>query len=89
MLENTCEVMGNAEGISHQSGEYVHTPGEVSSAVRNPCCRKADMKLAWVGAGCRAGAGFGVPCGAEDDAVKDSLWEAFSKYTCPGGAEGR
>lgn len=47
------------------------------------------MKLAWVGAGCRAGAGFGVPCGAEDDAVKDSLWEAFSKYTCPGGAEGR
>lgn len=46
---------------------------EVSSAVRNPCCRKADMKLAWVGAGCRAGASFGVPHGAEDDAVKDSL----------------
>lgn len=83
MLENTCEVMGNAEGISHQSGEYVHTPGEVSSAVRNTCCRKAEMKLAW------AGVSFGVPHGAEDDAVKDSLWEAFSKCTCPGGAEGR
>lgn len=23
---NVCEVMGNAEGISHQNGEYVHMP---------------------------------------------------------------
>jgi len=24
--ENICEVMGNAEGISHQNGEYMHIP---------------------------------------------------------------
>lgn len=42
---------------------------EVSSAVRNPYSRKADMKSTQDGWGCRAGASLRVPYGVKDDTM--------------------